>query len=349
VSRNVILSAVSTLILLVVMEAALRVSGAVPAQTLRYVTPDMWSTLPGPLLPGQSFTDRMKRRLPYHVTVNELGFRGVGAARLEPASGSFRILCLGDSFTFGAYVDDAETWPVRLEAILAERRPRPGIDVVNAGINGFTIVDELEFMQEHGLTLKPDLVVLGFVLNDLADMTRRVPMRRMMLQTSREHASLPLGPLKAALHQTAIYNAMLLVKTRWLKISGDDPTLQAMDVRHLLAPQFDSATLELFAEYRRQLEQLKRLLDERRVPLVVVIFPYWEQLAEGAPDLAQSRLEAMMRELGIPALDLLPSFRAHDPDGSRFFLMPRDHHASPEGYRQAAIDIAAAIEPLLGK
>ena len=40
-----------------------------------------------------------------------------------PISGAARVLCLGDSYTFGAYVDDTETWPAQLEEILKERSP----------------------------------------------------------------------------------------------------------------------------------------------------------------------------------------------------------------------------------
>ncbi|MDH5750174.1 MAG: hypothetical protein OEY85_12765, partial [Rhodospirillales bacterium] len=41
-----------------------------------------------------------------------------------------RLLAVGDSFTFGAQVADAETWPAALERILSA-------PVVNAGVNGY--------------------------------------------------------------------------------------------------------------------------------------------------------------------------------------------------------------------
>ena len=115
--KNVTLSVASTLVLVFLIEMVLRVTEVVPVRTLEYATPELWSVNPGPLLPGQSFTDHFKRSLPFKVTVDNLGFRGAKDLTLEKRPGTFRVLCLGDSYTFGAYVDDNETWP-RLRAAL---------------------------------------------------------------------------------------------------------------------------------------------------------------------------------------------------------------------------------------
>ena len=223
----------------------LRVTELVPVRTLEYVTPEMWDVTPGPLMPGQSFTDRFKRSLPFKVTVNNLGFRGAGEIPLAKRPGTYRVLCVGDSYTFGAYVNDLETWPAQLESALREQNPGRAFEAINAGISGFTITDELEFVKEHGLRLEPDAVVVGFVLNDLADLTRRVSSREMLKLSSQEGRRLPLGPVKCWLRQTAIYNMLFLVKAWVRKTSGNDPTIQEVDIRHLLKPVYDAQTLDL--------------------------------------------------------------------------------------------------------
>ena len=324
----------------------LRVTELMPSRTLEYASPEMWKSNPGPLLPGQAFIDRFKPRLPYRVSVNQLGFRGADVP-LRKGSGTSRVLCLGDSYTFGAYVDDEATWPAALETILREKEPDRSIEVINAEISGFTIVDELAFLKEHGLDLEPDIVVLGFVLNDLADLTRRVSSREMLRRASEESAASALGPLKARLRQTATYNMLFIIKAYLLKAVGADPTVQEVDIRHLLKTQYDTGTLELFDQYRSHLVEMKHLLDESEIPLVLLIFPYWEQIAQGATDQAQRRMAAMAQELEIATVDLLPAFRHSDPRGRKFFNMPRDHHPSARGYRKAALDLAKALEPLL--
>jgi len=325
----------------------LRGTEMVPVRTLEYATPEMWSRIPGPLLPGQSFTDRYKRSLPFKVSVNNLGFRGAANIPRSKPAGSFRVLCLGDSYTFGAYVDDSETWPAQLEVALREANPDRQVDVINGGVSGFTIVDELAIVKEQGLSVEPDVVVIGFVLNDLADLTRRVSSREMLRISASESAAYPLGPFKTMLRQTAIYNAMFLMKAWVRKSTGNDPTIQEVGIYHLLKPRFDDSTVRLFEQYKRHLVELKTILDARGIPLVLMIFPYWEQISQGATDEAQRRLEEVSRELHVPTVNLLSSFRRHDAVGRKFFHMPWDHHPSARGYRRAARELATVIEPIL--
>src|SRR5438045_8089957 len=51
------------------------------------------------------------------VTTNRWGMRGRDVSQQKPA-GTKRILILGDSYTFGLYVNDDETYPAVLERLL---------------------------------------------------------------------------------------------------------------------------------------------------------------------------------------------------------------------------------------
>jgi lysophospholipase L1-like esterase len=344
--KNIALSVLSTLVLIFLIEMVLRVTEVVPTRTLEYAGPSLWRINPGPLLPGLTFTDRFKRGLPFRVSINNLGFRGRDLPVLR-TPGVLRVLCLGDSYTFGAYVDDAETWPAQLETALRVRQPGREVEVINSGIVGFTIVDEMDFIKEHGLQLEPDLVVLAFVLNDLTDLTRRVSARETLRRASEESASWPLGRIMARLRRSALFSALSLTKAWVRRFTGADPALQEVDIRHLLRPDYDQTTLDLFEKYRGHLAEMKTLLDGKGIPLVLMIFPYWEQVIHGATDQAQRRLLLMAQELGIPCLDLLPSYREHDPRGRKFFHLPWDHHPSARGYRRASRDLTAMIGPMV--
>jgi lysophospholipase L1-like esterase len=95
--------------------------------------------------------------------VNEQGLRDhpVGAK-----NGRFRLLFLGDSIAqCGDTVDD--TFVGHLRAQLRQQRPSPPLDVVNAGIRGYTNYQELMFLKKFGLGFEPDLVGVEFCLNDL--------------------------------------------------------------------------------------------------------------------------------------------------------------------------------------
>lgn len=104
-------------------------------------------------------------------TINEAGYRGPMVGRKKP-HGAFRIVCLGDSVTFGSGVDDDAPYPVVLESML-EEQGRGDIEVVNLGVPGFNTSQELYFYEAVGRALQPDLVTILAVRNDWGGWTMR--------------------------------------------------------------------------------------------------------------------------------------------------------------------------------
>lgn len=97
--------------------------------------------------------------LPFLVTTNGQGLR-IGHELTFPAKRQ-RILLLGDSFTFGINLHDVHTYPALLQALLPER------EIVNAGIPGYTILQEAELFHQRARFTEPDIVVLQVLFNDL--------------------------------------------------------------------------------------------------------------------------------------------------------------------------------------
>jgi len=123
-----------------------------------------FTALAGPPL-EHSVLVRPEFRVP--VRTNAAGFRG--AALPGPkAPGTYRIVVLGDSFTFGYGVRERQAYPARLGAVLRRRLGRP-IEVVNLGIPGAGPRDYLYHLAHTGLGLDPDLVVVGLFANDVND------------------------------------------------------------------------------------------------------------------------------------------------------------------------------------
>jgi hypothetical protein len=91
------------------------------------------------------------------VTVNSLGFRGRERAARKP-KGVFRILCLGGSNTFGALVEDDETWPAFLEKEL-NARARGRFEVWNAGVSAYTLSQNVAAARAAVARYEPDLLV----------------------------------------------------------------------------------------------------------------------------------------------------------------------------------------------
>ena len=110
---------ISLFVAVLVAEVALRVTGLAPADTGVFtVTQRQFEEIPGIWGPGQDQEVLKNPNLPFRVTTNALGYRGEDFP-LEKPDGEFRVFYVGDSFTFGDFVDDHETMPAMLETSAA--------------------------------------------------------------------------------------------------------------------------------------------------------------------------------------------------------------------------------------
>jgi hypothetical protein len=100
------------------------------------------------------------------LTTNSRGFRGRERPTKKP-DGTLRILGIGDSVMFGWGVADDESYLAILERLLNEAPVEWRFEVVNMAVPGYNGVMEVEALEEKGLKLDPDIVVVGFVGNDL--------------------------------------------------------------------------------------------------------------------------------------------------------------------------------------
>ena len=108
----------------------------------------------------------------YRISIhtNSLGFRADREFPFAKPDGVFRIVGLGDSFTFGYGVEAKDTYLARVEQLLREQGRN--VEVINMGVSGAGSAEELILLNELGLKFDPDLVILGYCTNDIADNTR---------------------------------------------------------------------------------------------------------------------------------------------------------------------------------
>ena len=103
----------------------------------------------------------------YHST-NSLGFRGKEFS-LEKPPGTFRIAVLGDSFTFGEGVKNDDVFSERLAQLLNNQNRgtrKFNFEVLNFGVGGYNTEQSLFLLNNMVLKTKPDMIILGYVLND---------------------------------------------------------------------------------------------------------------------------------------------------------------------------------------
>lgn len=97
---------------------------------------------------------------------NAKGYRGP-VVSWEKLAGTYRIVLLGGSTTFGYGVNDPETIDAQMRRLLPARWPGHCFEVVNLALGGYDSYQDYERMRVDGTAFAPDLVVLNSGINDV--------------------------------------------------------------------------------------------------------------------------------------------------------------------------------------
>ena len=108
---------------------------------------------------------RVTKRITCFCSTSSKGLRNKEFP-VEKNEKTSRIICLGDSTTFGLGVSDKDTYPVKLEEILGAKTRNRRFEIINAGIPGHTSRDGLIFLEKSLLNYSPGLIIVSLGLND---------------------------------------------------------------------------------------------------------------------------------------------------------------------------------------
>jgi len=156
----VVLSAITPLL---IGEIFLRLVGYAPLKDMRngreiILQPSSNPDIKYELVPGSKgrawYTD---------VEINARGYRGHMG---NPGKfDGFRAIAIGDSITYGNKLPVELTYPHQLDELLNHLGYRN--EVLNFGVGGYDILQAVSLFESRGLIYKPDLVIVGFCLNDI--------------------------------------------------------------------------------------------------------------------------------------------------------------------------------------
>ncbi|HUT52723.1 MAG TPA: GDSL-type esterase/lipase family protein [bacterium] len=165
--------AVALLLFVFLAEAALRLIFPYTFDFFKFTEPDAWrwerfrpgaeGTLPLELPRGVLGKGRIHR---YHVHINARGLRNDEEFADAPAAGSLRIICLGDSVTFGWGLESAYTYPNLLRERLRALLPGREVEVINAGFPGYASRQGLIWMDQELAGLQPAILIVQYGFND---------------------------------------------------------------------------------------------------------------------------------------------------------------------------------------
>jgi len=100
------------------------------------------------------------------ISINSMGYR-YREFKKEKGLGIKRIVCVGDSTTFGVNMDGEElTYPGQIEKMLNNGTSMK-FEIINAGVPGYTSSQCLLYFKNNLIALSPDAIILYCGWNDL--------------------------------------------------------------------------------------------------------------------------------------------------------------------------------------
>lgn len=258
---------------------------------------------------------RPSATLPGGYVVNRHGWRGPEHDEVR-RPGTLRVICTGDSNTFGLAVRDDETWPELLRRTLGALLDGClDVEVVNAGVPGYSTEETVRQVRRDLLALAPDvLVVCPTAHNDVA--------------------ACDFGGDRAALDGWAAR----LSRLRVAQLLGLGQRGGASPAGPGAAGDRPRVLPEEFAENLRLIAALAR---GQGVPVVYVVTPHATERTLLQPALNES--EELVARAGQQAGALVADARPGFEDDRGEPLFCDGIHFVPLGHRLVALAVARAI------
>jgi lysophospholipase L1-like esterase len=337
---NLSLIIISTLFALFLSEVALRLMGLDPL----YVSPERdrfwkYDSLLGwvhePRQEGIFETPQFRTG----VRINENGLRD-RQHLYERQNDIKRILVLGDSFAWGYGVEESE----RFSQLLGETL---GVEVINAGVSGYSTDQELLWYRSEGIKYETDLVILELAGNDVGDNERQlvntiyykpkfvleeghlVPKGYPVPRTSSQGIFIYSLSQRSALAYFLVqrYFDLLSLYTK-IKVNSDHASQQGSDIR---------AEGEDFRLTIALIDEIRNIAESRKAKFIIVATDRW--WSSPSEETYKDFINTLQNE-GFLVLDVesMPGF---DPTE---MLIPDDGHWNQSGHEFVAEKIKALIE-----
>lgn len=301
------------------------------------------------------------------ITFNQEGFRDVDHIVLKKET-TTRIAVLGDSITYGTGVRFEDTYHQKLQALLRDRSPEKNIEVLTFNQGATNTEWALKQYQYSARKYHPDIVLLGFCLNDFENYEKpqrltEISVRELLMdilaeihQRARVYSHLYFLVFERS--RTFFYQHFIDRRTRtmdsWIPMLADAP-----EYKELFAEEVQSTA--------RKLAEFKKTVEADGAQFYVIIFPFEMQLGPAeanvyakeyseprvmsAPKaIAQQLLESELERLQVSFIDLLPAFRNYQvkhPQSKIYFRelggMLDWAHPNAYGHKLAAETIASKL------
>jgi len=282
------------------------------------------------------------------ISINPQGARD---APFTDKRNNKRIVAIGDSFTFGIGVELEDSYVKQLESML--RETDKNVEVLNLGVGSYNFWHYLEVLNNRVVDLVPDLVIIGFYLDDLS-----VP--------GHPQTVIPHNPFEQRVHDdftasalwNLIRNLMTRLEARYRHRRGYEYLAGIEERKNYIGGrkpdhifyrlQTGSMDPGLYRAFGEAVDKLAAWSIRENVPVVVVFIPDASQINEPIRQSVNRTVASEMARVGIEFVDATPIFEAQ-PDARPLYLFPLDAHTSPSGHALIAQVLAqnATVRKLL--
>ncbi|MBT3407365.1 SGNH/GDSL hydrolase family protein [archaeon] len=227
------------------------------------------------------------------ITINSQGLRSEYNYSIEKTKK--RVILLGDSITLGWGVQNNETFSKVLENYLGEN-----YEVINAGVGNYNTYCEYFSLKKYSY-LNPDLIIVGFYLNDFEQIKYPSKISYFFIKNSYIYSfffdklsSIPRG------HYVDFYKK-----------------------------NFENSNNQKIVE--DSLHKISVYAKEKNIPLVLANFPEFHKFEEYEFYEINNYLEFLSKENDIQYIDLLEAFENVDPKSLR--ISNEDYHPNAKGHK----------------
>jgi len=255
---------------------------------------------------------------------NSVGWRSEEHS-LEKPPGTYRILALGDSYTFGQGVRREHLCVERLEALLNGKSFKERVETINAGISAYNTINERDLLAQKGVHYDPDLVIVHFVPNDIEDKARGDG-PRIVFNRNYSNTYIKSDTLSDYSYLWSWARQRILKYFR-----GQAYIDECLDLFH--------QNSEKWLSCRAALKDIRRICLSREIKLFVAIYPFFYNLDGDYPfQPIHDLVTEFCTQSEVPVLDLKPFYEEYN--GPELWVHPTDQHPNNEAHEIAARAIA---------
>ena len=279
------------------------------------------------------------------VSINSWGLRDDEITIPKPP-GTLRILALGDSFTIAMGVKVEDGYVEQLEKLLnQETGNQPHVEVINSGIGGYNTQQEFAFLRAKGFQLEPDMILLGFQVNDVQGQTYH--------QVNSQGYLMPVsGPPGLQTKLQAVLYDPNRKRSVWEYLLEESHLVRMIASRKL--PNMKKNTIVALPTKRDRNEAANALLDiadladQHGVPLIVPVFPFLTEYDESDLDWQNyDWIQDLCKWKAIPSIPMDQALKGIPLN--TLWVHPKDHHPNATAHHRYAKLLKSCIAVRGGK